>query len=279
VRALERAIGGSSALDPIDNAQEPITVNLADETEEHILHMVNSDPNREPTFTLFGNPAFYVEGKCTKQGEAQGREPTDGEGPGCPVQEGEFAWNHGDIQPEIANTWQGWVGPGIKKLGETSAVWTDHTDVRPTLMTLLGLSDDYNWDGRAILPMLKLKAAPATLRTAKDRAAFEELAAALKQVDAPFGEFGMNTLNADTNAIKSESLEEATYEETDSQLQTCANTRLALVTKILSVLQAAETGTAAVSPTEAKTLTSEADAPIADSKMLPEATPPKEVCK
>ena len=26
-----------------------------------ILHMVNSDPNRTPTFTLFGNPAFYYE--------------------------------------------------------------------------------------------------------------------------------------------------------------------------------------------------------------------------
>jgi hypothetical protein len=279
VRALERAIGGASALDPIDNAEEPITVNLADETEEHILHMVNSDPAREPTFTLFGNPAFYFEGKCTKVGAAQGREPTYGEGPGCPVQEGGFAWNHGDVQPEIANTWQGWVGPGIKKLGETSAVWTDHTDVRPTLMTLLGLSDDYSWDGRAIVSMMKTGALPSTLRTRKQRAAFEELAAALKQVDAPFGEFGMNTLNADTSAINSESPGEATYEEMDSQLQTCANARSALVTKILSVLQAAETGTATVSAAEAKTLTSEADALIADSKKLAEATPPSEACK
>jgi hypothetical protein len=34
-------------------------------------------------------------------------------------------------------------GPGIKNLGETGSVWTDHTDARPTLLTLLGLHDDY----------------------------------------------------------------------------------------------------------------------------------------
>ena len=27
-----------------------------------------------------------------------------------------FAWNHGDIQDEIASTWAGYVGPGIRNL-------------------------------------------------------------------------------------------------------------------------------------------------------------------
>ncbi len=280
VRALERAISGASAFDPIHNESEPISVNVADETEEHILHMVNSDPNREPTFTLFGNPAFYFEGKCTKVGSAEGRTPAYGEGPGCPVQEEAYAWNHGDVQPEIANTWQGWVGSGIRKLGENSTIWTDHTDARPTLMTLLGLDDDYDWDGRAIIPILRKSALPSTLRTGAERAAFEELAVALKQLDAPFGEFGMNTLNADTSAIKSETPDEAGYEEMDSQLQTCANERSALVSRALSILQEAETGKAAVSPSEAKALTAKADALIEDSKKLAsEPTPPSELCK
>src|ERR1700727_354972 len=129
---------------------------MADEAEENILHMVNSDPNRTPTFTLFGNDDFFFQSVCSSVGSAQGATPApvSNEGPGCPAQGAGFAWNHGDVQPEIATTWQGWVGPGIANLGQTSRIWTDHTDARPTLMTLLGLHDDYTWDGRAIEQIL-----------------------------------------------------------------------------------------------------------------------------
>src|SRR6266478_10165045 len=65
-----------------------------------------------------------------------------------------FAWNHGDIQPEIANTWLGFVGPGVRNLGQDADVWTDHTDVRPTLLVALGLSTSYDNDGRAITEVL-----------------------------------------------------------------------------------------------------------------------------
>ena len=145
VRTLERDLSSATEWNPIINQYVPITVNMADETEETILHMVNSDPNREPTLTLFGDPSFYFQSSCDTGAS------TD---PGCPIQNNGFAWNHGDIQPEIATTWQGWVGPGIKNLGETSSIWTDHTDARPTLMTLLGLHDDYSWDGAAIAQII-----------------------------------------------------------------------------------------------------------------------------
>ncbi len=147
VRTLERDISGAQQYNPIVGHNVPITVNMADENEETILHMVNSDPNREPTFTLFGDPSFYFQSSCDKGA------PTAV--PGCPLQSPGYAWNHGDIQPEIATTWQGWVGPGIKNLGETSSVWTDHTDARPTLMTVLGLQDDYSWDGAAIAQIIR----------------------------------------------------------------------------------------------------------------------------
>ena len=111
--------------------------------------MTNADPNRTPTFTLFGNDDFFLQSVCSNVGAAQGATPAPvtNQGPGCPAQGNGFAWNHGDIQPQIATTWQGWVGPGIAHLGQTSRIWTDHTDARPTLMTLLGLRDDYTWDG------------------------------------------------------------------------------------------------------------------------------------
>ena len=39
--------------------------------------------------------------------------------PAYPVVGTGFAWNHGDIQPEIARTFIGIVGPGVKNLGVT----------------------------------------------------------------------------------------------------------------------------------------------------------------
>ncbi|MGZ6729097.1 MAG: hypothetical protein ACXVFC_07305, partial [Gaiellaceae bacterium] len=67
VRKLERDVGGLTSLDPYvrNGAGQvqtvPLTVSLADTVEEKALHMVNSDPNRTPTFTMFGNPDFFFQ--------------------------------------------------------------------------------------------------------------------------------------------------------------------------------------------------------------------------
>ena len=84
--------------------------------------------------------------------------------PGCLKQNAGFAWNHGDDQPEIASTWQGWVGPDVQNLGVDASLWTDHPDARPTLLSLLGLSDDYTEDGRAIAQIMTPAATPARSR-------------------------------------------------------------------------------------------------------------------
>ena len=253
---------------------------MADESEETILHMVNADPNREPTFTLFGDPSFYFESSCDGTSTL----------PGCPVQNNGFAWNHGDIQPEIATTWQGWVGPGIKNLGETSSIWTDHTDARPTMMTILGLHDDYGWDGAAIAQIIgsahsgwdrwgrgQSSALPWTIR-ANERG-YEDLAAAYKQLDAPFGEFGLGTLDADTTALATGSTSsDATYADMTSQLQACENERTSVVGQIQPVIQAAEGGRAPVSGWQAFFLVGEADRLINDAKALARAsTPPSRI--
>src|SRR5207253_11193826 len=120
-----------------------IAFQLADTVEEEALHMVNSDPKRTPSFTMFGNPDFFFQiGNVCK---ANSSDPgvTECVNPG-------FAWNHGDVQDEIANTWLGIVGPGVQSNGIDSATWTDHVDVRPTMNAILGLADDYVNDGRVI---------------------------------------------------------------------------------------------------------------------------------
>src|SRR5437870_383207 len=66
-----------------------------------------------------------------------------------------FAWNHGDIQDEIASTWVGYVGQGVDPAGVDSTTWSDHTDVRPTILELVGLNDDYVHDGRVISEILE----------------------------------------------------------------------------------------------------------------------------
>ncbi len=53
-----------------------------------------------------------------------------------------FAWNHGGIQPEIATTWLGMVGPGVRNTATTST-WADHTDIQPTMLALVGLKNTY----------------------------------------------------------------------------------------------------------------------------------------
>jgi hypothetical protein len=42
------------------------------------------------------------------------------------------------------------VGPGVQRLGRDDAVFSDHTDVRPTMLALLGLKDSYVHDGRVL---------------------------------------------------------------------------------------------------------------------------------
>jgi hypothetical protein len=286
LRKLEREISQTEVYSPIVGHEIPITVNMADQTEETILHMVNADPNREATFTLFGDPTFYFQDSCTKIGAAQGEtpEPVTDEGPGCPAQDNAYAWNHGDIQPEIASTWQGWVGPGIKNLGETSSIWTDHTDARPTMMTVLGLHDDYSWDGAAIAQIIGSthggwdpwsggqSALPWTIRV--NERGYEELAAAYKQLDAPFGTFGLQTLDADTTALASNTANDATYTGMDSQLQACENQRTGLVAEIQQALEAAETGNAPVSSWHAFWLIGQANRLISDAKKLAGASTP-----
>jgi hypothetical protein len=46
----------------------------------------------------------------------------------------------------------------------TGFVFSDHTDVRPTTTTLLGLKDDHVHDGRALFEVMNETVRPVTLR-------------------------------------------------------------------------------------------------------------------
>jgi hypothetical protein len=233
VRALEREMAGLSWLNPYTGVVENnIMVALADHTGMKTLHMVTADPFRTPTFTPFADPNWFF--------FATG-------GPVCatpdvcafiPARTSQsFAWNHGDIQDEIASTWVGYVGQGVEDSGIDSNTWSDHTDVRPTILNLVGLKDDYVHDGRVISEVLEDSAVPFAVRISPG---FTVLSRTYKQLNAPFGAFGMATLRASTKALASNDSGDATYTSIEGKIQSLTTRRDALATEIKGVLDSAE---------------------------------------
>jgi hypothetical protein len=261
VRTLERESAGLSWLNPYSGQVENgITQRLADPVEERTLHMVTADPARTPTFTLFADPDWFL--FATSGGPCA--QPSD-----CAFIPGRtsqsFAWNHGDIQDEIASTWVGYVGPGVAKDG-TSDVWTDHTDVRPTMLTLLGLHDDYEHDGRVTTAILNGNATPVPFRT--DRATLELLGSTYKQLNAPFGSFAMDTLTASTRALASNASGDTTYTSIEHSITTLTNRRNALAAEIKGGLDGAAFDNQAISKHQATSWIGRAQNLIAQAHAL-----------
>ncbi|HUL92386.1 MAG TPA: hypothetical protein VLV56_08540 [Burkholderiales bacterium] len=227
-REFERSIASLTAVNPYTGATDSLMVRMADQTGMRTLHMmVDADPARNPVFVLFADPDYFI---------------TDFPASTCetcinPL----FAWNHGDIQKEIAITWVGLVGPGVRREGVTKRVWTDHADVRPTMLALLGLKDSYGHDGRAITEPLHDWALPRSLRQNQEK--LERLGAVYKQVNAPFGRFAMDLLSASTESLKSGSAsDDSAYAAIRGRIQDLTGQRDALASEMKVALDAAAFG-------------------------------------
>src|SRR5258705_3822606 len=262
VRALEREIAGLNWLNPYTGAVENnIMVALADHTEMKTLHMVTADPFRTPTFTPFADPNwfFFATGGATCATHAA-----------CafiPARTSQsFAWNHGDIQAEIASTWGGYVGQGVDQSGIDSTTWSDHTDVRPTILELVGLKDDYSHDGRVISEILQGYARPMAL---KKSGSFVALAQIYKQLNASFGEFAMDKLKASTKALASNDAGDATYTSIEGQIQSLTAQRDALAAQMIGLLEGAEFNGTAFSDAQAQSLIAQGEALLNQAKALP----------
>jgi len=256
VRQLERDMGAATANDPYQGGQAvPIAQRLADTVEEQTLHMINADPKRTPTFTMFGNADFFFQG--SNSSTCGGTTPT--------CVDSKFAWNHGDYQDEIATTWLGMVGPGVANNGVDSKTWTDHVDVRPTMNALLGLSDDYEDDGRVISEILSGHQPRSFARLN------ELLGAAYKQVNAPFGQFALDTLTASTAALKSS--DELRYDRIETAIAQLTFRRNELVGAIRPALNAAAAGGDPISPVQAVQWIRQAESLLVRAHALAAANP------
>jgi hypothetical protein len=246
VRTLEHDVGSLTAANPYTGTTQPIANYLADPTEEAILHFADADPARTPTFAMFGKPDYFFTPGSTSCGA------------GCVQQSTAFAYDHGDYAPEINTNWVGFAGPGVQRLGldgsgpadgpssagansgqgtvpneGTTGTWADETDIRPTVLYLVGLRDDYVHDGRVLTPIL------ARPNGALRNPLTERLAVCYKQLDSSVGVFGTDTLLADTAAIESTSAGDATYAAVVASLTSLEQARDQVANRVKRALDAA----------------------------------------
>jgi hypothetical protein len=246
VRTFEHAVANITAANPYTGTTQKIDNYLADPTEEAILHMVNADPARTPTLAMFAKPDYYLDtGPTTCSGS-------------CVTQDTGYAWDHGDYAAEINTNYVAFVGPGVRHLGldgpaadqgTTSSgpdsgqitvaddhfpgPWADETDIRPTIMYLTGLRDDYKHDGRVITQILSQP------NQALSAPGVTSLGECYKQLNSSVGDFAAYTLQADTNAVNSSSPGDQAYLRTDKALRGLEVARDRLAGQVKGELEAA----------------------------------------
>jgi hypothetical protein len=233
-RTMEQDLNALIATNPITGNVDKLSFRLADQAEMKLLHMVTFSPKRTPTLTMFGNDNYFFftagGGDCTT-------------GPACVFEpvwsptNSTFAWNHGDVQKDITRTWVAMAGPGVRRLGRDDSVFSDHTDVRPTMLALLGLKDDYVHDGRVLAEMISDRALPDGISDRRED--FIELARAYKQLNAPLGSVGRNSLVYANRSITSD---DVTYGKYLAKIADITTRRDALASQIKTALDDAAFG-------------------------------------
>jgi hypothetical protein len=242
VRQLERNTAAMTGNNPFSGVNgEKITKYQAGALEQRVLHLQTADTLRTPTYTLFPMPDYFF----GTTGANVAVNPA-------------FAWDHGYYSPNIDITWASVVGPGVAANGvdgpapaggneahdpnslntvpDASGVgtWVEETDLRPTLLHLAGLTDDYQSDGRVISQVLNTPA--SALRDT------EALAVAYQQINSSVGQFATDTMIADSAALASGSANnDSAYISEQARLRHLADNRDKLAGEIKVVLtQAAE---------------------------------------
>jgi hypothetical protein len=232
-----------TANNPYSGATGQRIVNYqASALEERALHMQTADPLRLPTYTLFPVPDYFFSST----------------GPNVSINSG-FAWNHGYYSPNIDVTWAAIAGKGVARRGvdgpqpaqgneahdpnstntvpqaSTVGTWIEEADLRPTLLYLVGLSDDYTSDGAVITAALTDPSAALT--------STKLLAAVYTQLNSSVGSFATDTLLADSHALASGSAaSDNTFTREQAALGQLVSDRDQLVNGIKQTLASAAAG-------------------------------------
>jgi hypothetical protein len=248
-RTFERAAGQFTIVNPYTGNTDGLLFKMADQTGMRAVHMFTTgDPARNASFVYFANDTYFIQ-------DFPSSTCADCIGPS-------FAWNHGDDQPVIGQTWVGLVGPGVKNQPDQT-IWTDHTDVRPTMNSVLQLHDSYVSDGRVVTQALQPSGFSSNLTS--NLATIETLGDNYKQINSPFDVFAQCVLSASTSALQAD---DATYTSIESTIADLTSQRDTLATTIKNALDAAEFGSTPITPDQATNWTQQARAIIASCNAL-----------
>jgi hypothetical protein len=179
-------------------------------------------------------------------------------GPNTSINSG-FAWNHGYYSPNIDVTWSSFAGPGVADRGidgptpeqsneaqdpnsentvpeaSRQGTWVEEVDLRPTMLHLLGLTDDYGSDGAVISQVLQHPSASLQ--------ASAPLAAAYHAINSAVGPLATATLEADSQALASGSPgHDRQYARTEAALRVIADQRDRLAEEMKLALARAAAG-------------------------------------
>ena len=165
-------------------------------------------------------------------------------------------------RPRSTPTTSAFAGPGVKHLGldgtsaangpnsagpnsgqtdvadsGTTGTWVDETDIRPTLIYLTGLKDDYEHDGRVD----HRRSCPHP-NHALGAPGVASLGACYKQLNSSVGEFGNFTLQASTAAVESSTAGDVEYKTVNAALAGLDRLRDSLALRVKGELEAAAFG-------------------------------------
>jgi hypothetical protein len=141
----------------------------------------------------------------------------------------------------------------VRRLGTSALIWSDHPDVRPTVLTLAGLRDTYSHQGRVLSEVLEDQVLPQSL--VANRVALQTLGALYKQINAPVGQLVLASVQISTRALQSGSgSSDGTYRSLEAQLTSLTSERDSLASEIEAVLEGVEFVGATVSEDKTQSL-------------------------
>src|SRR5262249_6014321 len=123
--------------------------------------------------------------------------------------------------------------------------WVEETDIRPTLLSLAGLRDDYLSDGTVLGVVTSHRGEDGDEQGDQDLGGhilLDHLADSYKQLNSSIGAFGTFALIADSAALASSSDGDQTFSQIQAQLTALADRRDALAQSIKETLDQAQHG-------------------------------------
>lgn len=249
-RQLEQDLAGLQIVDPSSGAARPLTEAIADRATMQFLHLAAASAARRPSVLLFAQSGIEAVGGASA-GPCAAAAP-------CIQRDPASAWVRAGLSEATTQSWMAMVGPGVKALGETDAVASSVVDMRPTLLALLALRDDYRHDGHVLARVMTSDALPAAINASEP--GYTALADLCRDLDAPLGVLGRRVLARMDRAVRAD---DDAYRQALQGLDALATVRDRLALQEKALLASAAFDNRPLDPAQLSALISESKAILA----------------